>query len=398
MTVFIWARRGLGCCVAALLVGFVVWTSVSSRPWQLEFDWAARFGAAYVYLLAPLVAAAVAYDVGRRARPEMTLLGATGRRGVMASLGPTAAVLGWTLLAASCGWILMAAITISSGGLSPRDPWVFIETVSSLAAAAAVGMTFALFVDGILAVAASAGAVLAAATLTSGHGANLFQVTTSSGTLVGIERTPQRAIATILCHLALIAVAVAVALARQRAHTLSPPWLAAAALTALVPIAVAALWPYSASEFRPSQERQACAGSQVRVCGPASASALLAIAGNDLSEATRKLQPSGLPLPATFVVARGSAAESLPAGRALLDLDSSQLSEGHLPRGALANAIATPRQCRGFYSAQESPALLEHVKVVSAWLDDALAAPGSPSRPPGPVAQAYAALSTCPPR
>lgn len=395
MTTLIWARRGLGFLVFALLVGFSISTAASSRPWLLEFDWAARFGAAYVFLLAPIVAAAVSYDIGQRARPEMALIGTTARRGAMALLSPAAAILAWSVVGAVVAWAMLALITATAGGLPPRDPWVFAETIASLSAAASLGMIVAVLVDGILAVAISAGLVLTTATLTSGQGANLFQVATSSGTMVGIERTPERAFATIACHVVIVAVACACLIARQHAHPLSRRRLGVASFAVSLPIAAAMVWPYSASEYRPSEEARACVGSTVKVCGPRSASPLLKTAAMDLNEATRRLRPSGLPLPEQYVIARGSAADTLAQDQTLLDLDSSQLIEGHLPTSTLASAVSTPRLCRGFYSNQEAPALIEHVRIVSTWAAEALTESGPVSVAPTAVREAYAALTTC---
>jgi hypothetical protein len=387
MTTLIWARRGLGFFVGALLVGFVVSTALSGHPWLLEFDWAVRYSAAYVYVLAPLVAGAVAYDVGRRA---------SAGRGVMATISPVAAVLGWVVSGVVAGWGMFLVITQTAGGLAPGDPWVFVESIASLTAAGCVGMVLAVMVDGVLAVAVSAGAVLTAATLSSGHGANLFQVATSSGTMVGLERTPERAAATIACHLVVIAVACTCVTAVQRAHVISPRWGVVAAVAVAVPVAAVTAWPYPDSEYRPSTERQTCVRSVVQVCGPQSARSLLAVAAGDLNAATEKLRGSRLPLPQHYVVVRGAAVATLGAEKTLLELDSSQLVDGHLSPSAVASAVSTPRMCRGFFSDREAQALLEHVRVVSAWVRGALARTGPASIAPDPVSRAYAALTQCP--
>ena len=46
----LWSRRGLGPWLALLMVGFLLWSIVTNRPWRLEFDWGLRYLAASVYV------------------------------------------------------------------------------------------------------------------------------------------------------------------------------------------------------------------------------------------------------------------------------------------------------------------------------------------------------------
>lgn len=64
MTAFTtWVRRGSGLWLFLTVVlgeGLVL---LPERPWSLDYDWGVRHGASLVYVVAPLVAAAVAFDI-----------------------------------------------------------------------------------------------------------------------------------------------------------------------------------------------------------------------------------------------------------------------------------------------------------------------------------------------
>lgn len=400
MTVLLpWLRRGLGPWLFVPMTAFLVWTSVTTHPWHLEFDWGARYLSGALFVFSPLVAAAAAYDVARRAKPQLVDLGLGARRGVVGPLSPGLAVLLWALAACCVGWLTVGLITTLDDGLGPSDPWVFAETLAALGAAAVVGVVVAVLVDGVLAAVVAAGAVIVIASVTSGHGANLFQVASSTGSLIGIERTPARALATVFSHVAIAGSGVGVLTALFSAVSTPRRWMAGVTVTAAAVVAAALVWPFTESEYQPTTGPSACVGSAaVAVCGPASAARLLETPAADLSAARDRLAGSGLVLPVRFHVLRGAAADDLPDDETLLDLDSSALVGGHLPVEVVSTTLATPRLCAAFYSNEAAPEYLDRVGVVRNWVQQALTGEPTTGAAPQEVREAFAALSSCEPR
>ena len=395
MIVLPWLRRGLGPWLFVPMTAFLVWTSLTSHPWQLEFDWGARTLSSAIFIFAPVVAAATAYDVARRARPLFLELSMGSRRGVVAPLVPAIAVLTWSLAACCIGWLAVLLVVFSSDGVGPHDRWVFMETITALVACAVVGVVVAVVLEGTLAAGVAAGVAILLATLTSGHGANLFQVASSSGSLIGIERTPDRAVATVLCHVVLSSAAVVGLAGVFRAVRNRRRWTVFTTLAATTVVLASMYWPFAESEYQPTSEAVVCTGSGVVVCGPASARPLLQNSAGDLSDARQKLAGSGLTLPERFYVLRGQAADDVPATATLLDLDSSSLVRGHLSTGAVAATLSMPRVCAAFYSDTGAPALLARVSVVSSWLQPHLAPGMKVGAAPPEVQTAFESLATC---
>lgn len=313
----------------------------------------------------------------------------------MAILSPALAIMIWVTAGAALGWAVIWSITDLSHGSGPHDTWVFGESVAVLAASAAVGLAVGMFVDGLLSVAVSGGIVLLGAMLTSGLGPNLFQVATSHGTMVGIERTPDRAVATIAVHCGIVVSSLLAVWVLQSGRPVRRRAIAAMCLFSLAPLAITLGWPFTQSQYRPSTEAQTCVGSGVSVCGPASAIRVLRPAADDLAAARSRLTSSHLDLPNRFVIARGDAVTRLDPGTALLELDSSQMSDGHLPRAVLASTMAMPHLCPGLFSDETAPELLQRASIVSGWIAQALSRAGGPAVAPPDVQQAYESLQRC---
>ncbi len=394
--VVLWIRRGAGLWLFLPVAGFLVTTAVANHPWQLEFDWGTRNLAASVYVFSPLVAATAAYDVARRVRPTLHELALGAHRGVWAVAAPAVAVLGWALLASSVSWGVIGVIVARSGGLGPSDYWVAVETVAAFAAAAAFGAMLGTYIDGLVAVATAAGGVLICALLLGPLDVSLFQVASSSGTMLGIERTPVRAGFAAACNAGVVFACLLVVTARTFSLRGQRAWVVSAAVVVGAITVTSAVWPFADSEYRPSTAGESCSSSgEVAVCGPAKAEDLWRSAASDLAEARASLAGSGLELPSRFAVARAERAMDLPDGTTLLDYDTSGLVGGHLATQVLATTFATPRACAAFFSSEESLAYLELVETTRSWIGQELQAP-TEGAAPADVRAAHTMLATCP--
>lgn len=122
----------------------------------------------------------------------------------------TAAFL-WALAATAVSWVVIGIAASLAGGVGASDPWIYFETMSAYAAAAAVGTLVGNHVKGVTSVAVAAGIVLAAAMVLGGQGIKAFQVAYSSGTMIGLERTPARAALAIALNLSIALLCIGVA-------------------------------------------------------------------------------------------------------------------------------------------------------------------------------------------
>lgn len=390
----LWFLRGGGIWLFVPMAGFGVLTAVMNHPWHLEFDWGVRYMAGSVFVFAPLIAAVTAFDVARRARPALYDVALGASRGAWAVLSPAVAVLGWSLLASCASWLTIAAIVAQSDGLGPSSYWVFAETLAACAAAASLGALMGTYLDGLVAVAASAGVVLLAVLLIGDHDVSVFQVAGSSGTMLGLERTPARAILAIACNICIVAACVLLVVVRIRAFRRARLWDIGAALLAVAGLVMSGLWPYVYDEYRFSSSEMACAGERVVVCGPARGLQFWRRAAGDLETARKKLEGSGLELPTRFAVVRGDRLRDLPEGTSLLDYDTAALVNGHLNRRSIAYTLATPRICAAFFSDTNARPYLDLVDITSSWLLTELADSSGAEAPPA-VRAAYQELATC---
>lgn len=390
----LWLRRGSGPWLFLPMAGFMVATGLMNHPWHLEFDWGTRYMAASVFIFAPLVAAAAANDVARRARPTLYDISLGAARGVWAAISPAMSVVAWALCGSVVSWVTVGVIVARDGGLGPEDFWIFIETGLAIAAAALLGALIGTYIDGILAVSVAAGLVLMCAVLVGGHHISLFQVASSSGTLVGIERTPARALFALACNGSVALASAALISCRVHAVRLPRAWATGAGIVVVAVAVLSSAWPVPDSEYRPSTQPEACVGHEVIVCGPAQASPLLRRAADDLGAARTRLRESGLALPSRFAIARGIRSATLPQGTSLLDYDTSALPGGHLSSETIAAALSTPRPCAAFFSDTDSEPYLKLADSTRSWLLEELTN-GPAAKAPANVQSAYQTLSTC---
>lgn len=393
----VWARRGSGRILAPVVSGFLLASAFQSHPWLLDSRWATRAGASAVALVTPVLAAAVAYDVVRGVRPGLAEVGSSSVRGRWVALAPTVAAWGWALLPFVVAWAVVPVVVRSLGGAAGSDPWLYVEVAATLGAAACVGMAIGSWIEGLTGVVVAAGAVLTAQVVLESFDVRLFQVAVSSGTMIGIERTPERAVA-------LVGVAAAVILGAIRAERCArserpgprrSPALVGVGV-AVVIMAVAGI-RWSDGEYRPTREPTVCLGTAPILCGPRSARPLLIPAQRDLAVGRSALAGSSLPLPDVVHIARGDAVRELPDDAALLDYDPSQTRAGHLPRETVSATFALPRVCADLFRDAESAVVLERIRTVREYLDTVLDGNGKPGPAPPAVAGAYRWLKGCEP-
>jgi hypothetical protein len=392
----LWLRRGAGLLIFATIGGFLAALSASSHPWLLDAGWGIRNSAGLVLIFCPLLAAVVAYDVSRRVNPTLAEVGRGSSRGMFAAFLPMTAAFLWALAATAVSWAVIGMAASSAGGVGASDPWIYLETISAYAAAAAVGTLVGNHVKGVTSVAVAAGIVLAAAVVLAGPGIKAFQVASSWGTMIGLERTPLRAALAIAVNLSIALLCMGVAGLTSGVRRPSRLALGALAIPLVASLIIAVTLPIRDSEYRATREAQACVGSSPVVCGPARATDLLSWAQHDLAAARLKLRDSQLALPARFVIARGDAARALGSSATPLEYDPSSLVDGHLGRDVLVQDLATPRLCEALYG--EGPQeYLDLIFGVSQWLTKALEPGQGPSEAAPPaVRAAYAKLLTCP--
>jgi hypothetical protein len=390
---WLWMRRGVGLTLLPTIVAFLGVSSLGNRAWSLDADWGLRYTAGAIILFAPLVAAVVAYDTARKLAPGLAVVGRGSVRGQRAGLLPMFAAVAWAVIATSLSWLVIIAVVARSGGVPPSDPWVWAEMASVYLAAGAIGALVGSRVPTVVAVALSAGAVFVLASLLGSQGIKALQVAMSTGTMIGLERTPARAALAISVNLAvaLCAAAATVLLARPRQPR---PWMiAAAAVPAALAVAVHLAFPFQDSEYRPTRAPLACWGSAPALCGPSNAAPLLIAAQRDLAAARDSLEASGLPLPSTFSAVRPDRYTTIGTA-APLTYDPSALVDGHLSREAVAQALAMPRLCSALFSEASAPEYLALVSTSATWIDASLKA-GSRAAAPPQVADAYDRLANC---
>ncbi len=299
------------------------------------------------------------------------------------------------MILTATAWVGVVATAVGSGGIAPTDWWIMPETLLAYAAALAVGQWIGSSVRGALAPVLAAVLVIVA-TLPTGVGVRALQVATTSGTMVGLDRTPSRALVSIGVNASMLLLFTGLTLARNRGRARPrSAVLAALAVPLVVTLGLSVRSP--AQEFRPSQAATVCVGSSPTVCGPARAQRLLTIAQRDLAQATSALAASGLRLPSEYAVARGDAGQALGLGVTQLPIELSSLTGNHLPRAALLDALAQPRLCAALYTAQSAEEYIELADMVSSWIGQQFALPGGPTGPaPADVQDANHRLNECP--
>ena len=391
----LWMRRGAGILVPVTLGPLLLLTLVPGHRWYLDADWGLRNAAVVVGFYTPVLAAIAAFDASRRLHPTLAMVGRSGSRGWGVTLVPPGAALAWTVLLTVTAWVGVVATAVGSGGIAPVDWWIAPETLLAYAAALAVGQWIGSMVRGVLAPVLAAVLVIVA-TLPTGVGVRALQVATTTGTMVGLDRTPSRALVSIGvdASILLLFAGLTIATNRGRARPRSAV-LAALVLPLVITLGLSVRSP--AEEFQPTQAATVCVGSSPRVCGPTRTERLLTIAQRDLAQATSALAASGLTPPSQYAIARGDAARALGPGITQLPIELSSLTRNHLPRAALIDALAQPRLCAALYTAQSAEEYIELADMVSSWIGQQLALPGGPTGPaPADVQDANRRLNECP--
>lgn len=388
-------RRGAGLLVPVTLGPLLLLTLVPEHQWYLDADWGLRNAAVVVGFYTPVLAAIAAFDASRRLHPTLAVVGRSGSRGWGVTLVPPGAALAWTMILTATAWVGVVATAVGSGGIAPTDGWIVPETVLAYAAALAVGQWIGSMVRGALAPVLAA-VVVIVATLPTGVGVRALQVATTTGTMVGLDRTPSRALVSIGVNVSILLLFTGLTLTTNRGRPRArPAVLAALTLPLVTTLSLSVGSP--AQEFQPSQAATVCVGSSPRVCGPARTERLLTIAQRDLAQASSALAASGLALPSEYAVARGDAGRALGPGVTQLPIELSSLTRNHLPEAALLDALAQPRLCAALYTAQTADEYLDLAAVVSSWIGQQLALPEGPTGPaPADVQDANRRLNECP--
>ena len=344
-----------------------------------------------IFLVAPFVAAASAFDTASMQPTVMEILDGTRRRD-RSTLIPAAAVVLWSYFAYVLVWIAIVCGIISAGGITPADLWTPGEVGAALLGAAAVGSLIGTLVSGVGAPVFAAAAVLVAATISRGWGGNLFEVPSTYGTMIGIERTPSRALLLILAHLGLALSAFIVARALRSQSRVA---VVASILIGAMSLSPQALWNYDADEYRPVSVAMMCLGRDPAVCGPPRSQAVLRLYQRDLRDAQLRLSGTGLSFPGTFVVARGQRVGELDASQSLLSVTPEDFADGRLPSQVLASILARPRVCAALFEADQAGPYLNLIDGVQVWLTQELAG-GTADAAPARIRAAYDKLASCP--
>lgn len=390
----LWMRRGAGVLVPVTLGPLLLLTLGSSQGWFLDADWGLRSAGVVVGFYTPVLAAMAAYDATTRVQPTLAMVGRSGSRGWGVTLLPPGAAFVWAAVAMAAAWAVVVAVVVVSRGIAPADWWVVLETLFAFAAALAVGSWIGNHAGGVLAPALAA-VVVIAATLLKFLGVTAFQVVSSSGPMVGIERTPSRALVTIGVNASIVVLFLGLELSGNRGRR-RPPVVALVALALPLVITLGLSVDREAEEYRPTQEASVCVGSDPVVCGPARAQRLLTVAQRDLADATVALGRSGLPLPDAFMVARGESVRELGPDRAELPVQLASLGRGHLSRSVVLDALSQPHVCAALFEAPTAEEYLNLAAGVRAWMDQQLSLPAGASGPaPGAVLDAYHRLDSC---
>lgn len=393
----LWLRRGYAARASFLLCGFMAASVATSHYAVQDPEWGARALAVGMFFFSPILAGATAFDVGRRAGSSFEPAGLFTIRGplnapLIASAGVAASMVVHLL-----AWIALVAVARANAGLPFADFLIGPETLAALAASAAVGLLVGGLRSDLMGPVIATAAVLLTQMLTRSWELTVFQVASSAGTLLGIERTPTRALLAIGINMS-VALSCVLALWAARSPIVAHRrfWIAASVVPIVsILLLRPALLPTD-SEYRPETGPTVCIGQAPTVCGPQSASGLLAVARADLDKAIRHLADSQLPFPQRYAIARGESINSLPPNTAELALDPSILEQGHLSQQTLTDTLSLPRFCEAMTNAEQAQPLLAHLEQVHTWLATQMRAE-RPEPAPETVKAAYSALLDCRP-
>ena len=361
----VWLRRGTGAAAGLALVVFASAMIALQHRWFREADWGLRYLAATAYIIAPLLAAACANDIARRAAPTLVELSRTTSHRARLWLGLVLSVWTWSLCAAALAAAVVLTIVAANHGVPPRDPWLALESASIFLAASMVGLVMGQFVSGVFAPVLAAVAVFGSANVLSSWGVPLFKTGVTSGTLVGLERSNLNASLVVAEHLVLVVVCAAWSWwwsGPRPVRGLVAKLSIGGALLA-VAAGVAAVWS-EPDEFVPTSERYVCVGDRPALCGPVRVKGVLRSAQQGFARAEAKLHGRGLELTQTVVVLRGAAVQQRASEGTPFALHPSRVHDGSIHNGDVAAVLAAPRACAALFSDTEFGPYLADIDLV----------------------------------
>lgn len=391
-----WLRRSTALVALPALAAFALIVPWGRRGWELDWDWGMRTAATGMVFLAPIIAGLAAYDMSHRFRASLFDIAGGSRRGPRSVMFPALATWAWAMTACAAGWAWVAVSVTFRSGMGPRDGWVYPESATAMLAAAAIGGFLGAVIRGVLAAPTAAIAVYCVGFFTEPYGVRgVLSVVSSSGTLLGLERTPERAVQAIVINGLLALVFLVWTVWRSSPF---PQWRLAttgAGALAIIALAVAFVMPPSDSEYRASSEPNVCVGQAPQVCGPEGARRLLLPVQADLQGGRTRLAGTGLVWPATYVVARVDKVFQVPPGAAVLELTPDDVRDGHYRVQRLAAALSQPRLCAAFFDDKAVQPYVEASVRLRDWLTKALSSTKAPGPAPESIKRDFALLSKC---
>ncbi|MGL5865076.1 MAG: hypothetical protein ACRCYX_04275 [Dermatophilaceae bacterium] len=376
-----------------MVLGAVASSVLFDTSWRLEADWGLRLTSSTVTFVAPVVAAAAAFETGRRHHPVFASFAAASTRGPLVHLIPPSAIAITATLGYVVIWAGVLVTVVVSNGILPTDVWVVPETVFPVISATFLGALVGEWIRARTAAIVAAGVVVVAAVVVSPWGRGPFEVVTTYGTLTGLERpTDQAAAAT----LASVVTAVVCVLGARSARASVRPRLSFAMVVAVlfavwvVPVAL----PWPDQVYRVSTEEVGCVGSAPALCGPRSRVPLLAMAQPTFAEAYRRLAGTEFTGPNSFRVTRLGHYSELD-GAAPLDFDPAALDDGEYDPTNVVDALLRPHECRELFDAEAAvPVLLAQERTVP-WLREVIDGRRAAVPTPVEVSRDFATILNC---
>ena len=389
----VWMRRSLALLTAPLVVGALAFGAWSRDGWQFESLWGLRAVVLLMPLVSPVIAAGVAFDVARRWGPLVTVLGPSTARWRRTTLALVAAHVGWAFTAVCLVWVAVGVRLLLDRAMWQADPWLPVEVIVALGAAAAVGLLVGSLVKSLAAPPLAAVLVFAVEALAGPYGfMSLFSPMAVVDSVVGLERNPVAAGWAVALNLAVLVCCCLVAL---RGPTSSRVWIAQMTVACVVLGGVLLGHARSSPlDFRASTRPRACARTgAVEVCGPGNAQPFLGELASDLASATGGLADSGLALPHQFVLGLPGEEHALTPAASVVHAYPAGLARGRRT-ATLARVLAQPQICPQLIDAgPDTTPLLDRQEKVSAWIRGALEHGGGPA--PADVVDAYRDLASC---
>lgn len=391
----VWARRSLARWTAPLILGTLVFGTWSRDGWQYEWLWGMRAVVSIMSLVSPVVAASVAFDIARHWHPMVQGLGPSTRRWRHATLAVVLVHILWAFLALCLVWSAAAVRLGAHHALWQPDPWLPMETVASLGAAAGVGLFIGTRVHGLAAPPLAAIIVFGTEVLAAPYGLlSLFVPMTLVNSAVGLERDPTAAVLAVALNLSVAACCILMAL---RESERSRQWVIAVGIPSVVIVAViAAPARLTPSDYRVATDQRICVQEgDMSVCGPPNTRTLLRTLGASLNTAGTRLKGSGLPLPHDYVLGLPGTIPPRESTQTIADVSPAQL-ESSTVIATVAQVLSQPRLCPQLLEPDEdTAALLDREEQIQTWIEHALG--GASGAAPPRVRDAYHEILTCSP-